>query len=111
MRRAHRVVEWLLLLAILGMPPDVWAQDPIHKASRGLLNVLTGWIEVPKQLHRASRDPSPLRGLGRGLFKGAGLTLVRGGVGLYELVTFPVPHPKGFASPYESMELPDYAWE
>lgn len=112
MRRRRRIASWAAgLLAAAMVSQAAWAQDPIHKARRGLVNVLTGWLEVPKQLQRARRDPSPLRGLGRGLFKGAGLTLLRGGVGLYELLTFPLPHPKDFASPYESMELPDYAWE
>ena len=88
-----------------------WAQDPIHKMGRGLVNVLTGWIELPKQVHLGSQEDNPVVGLGRGLLKGAGLMLLRGGVGLYEAVTFPLPYPKDFASPYEPMELPDYAWE
>ena len=111
MTRTGWVNSMLVALVILLMAPTARAQDPIHKASRGLLNLLTGWIEVPKQLHLASSDPSPLHGFGRGLFKGAGLALIRGGVGLYELVTFPLPHPDHFASPYTAMELPDYAWQ
>ncbi len=111
MTRTGWVNSMLVALVILLMAPTARAQDPIHKASRGLLNLLTGWIEVPKQLHLASSDPSPLHGFGRGLFKGAGLALMRGGVGLYELVTFPLPHPDHFASPYTAMELPDYAWQ
>ena len=90
---------------------SAWAQDPIHKMGRGLVNVLTGWIELPKQVHLGSQEDNPVIGLGRGLLKGAGLTLLRGGVGIYEAVTFPLPYPKDFASPYEPMELPDYAWE
>ena len=88
-----------------------WAQDPIHKAGRGVVNVLTGWIELPKQIHLGAQEENPLTGLAWGLVKGAGLTVLRAGVGLYEAVTFPLPYPKGFASPYEQMELTDYAWE
>ena len=95
----------------LSAMPQAWAQDPIHKMGRGLVNVLTGWIEVPKQVHMGSRDENPVTGFGTGLVKGAGLTVLRGGVGVYEALTFPLPYPKDFASPYESMELPDYAWE
>lgn len=91
--------------------PQALAQDPIHKMGRGVVNVLTGWLELPKQLHLGSQEDNPAAGLGMGLMKGAGLTLLRGGMGLFEAVTFPVPYPKGFASPYEQMELPDYAWE
>ena len=89
----------------------VWAQDPIHKMGRGVVNVLTGWLEVPKQIHLGSQEENPVMGIGRGVLKGAGLTLLRGGVGIYEALTFPLPYPKNFASPYEQMELSDYAWE
>jgi len=95
----------------LGAPSAAWAQDPIHKMGRGVVNILTGWLEVPKQLHLGSREENPVAGLGWGLLKGAGLMVLRGGLGLYEAATFPLPYPKAFASPYERMELPDYAWE
>lgn len=91
--------------------PSAWAQDPIHKMGRGVVNVLTGWLELPKQVHLGSQEDNPVTGFGWGLLKGAGLTVLRGGVGIYEAVTFPLPYPKDFASPYEQMEMPDYAWE
>jgi len=78
---------------------------------RGVVNVLTSWIELPKQIHMGSQETNPISGLGLGLLKGAGLTVLRGGVGVYEVLTFPIPYPREFASPYEQMELPDYAWE
>ena len=95
----------------LWVSPMVWAQDPIHKMGRGVVNILTGWIELPKQIHLGSQEDNPITGLGRGLLKGAGLTVLRGGVGIYETLTFAFPYPKDFASPYEHMELTDYAWE
>ena len=102
-----------LAVATLGYPlhTPVWAQDPIHKAGRGLTNVLTGWIELPKQIHMGSQESNPVSGLARGFIKGAGLTLLRLGMGVYEAVTFPISYPKDFASPYDMMELTDYAWE
>ena len=105
----------VFLLALLGAlvcgHSDAWAQDPIHKAGRGVVNVLTGWIELPKQIHLGSQDPNPVSGLGWGLLKGVGLTVLRAGMGIYEALTFPIPYPKAFTSPYEQMELTDYAWE
>ena len=109
-----RRVGAVLLVAIGALAcgqPSAWAQDPIHKAGRGLVNVLTGWIEVPKQIHLGSQEENPVTGLGWGLIKGVGLTVLRGGVGIYEALTFPIPYPKDYASPYEQMELTDYAWE
>ena len=108
----RRAVWGVLVVGVIACAQTpVWAQDPIHKAGRGLVNVLTGWIEIPKQLHLGSQEPNPITGLGMGLVKGVGLTVLRGGVGLYETLTFPLPYPKDYASPYEQMELTDYAWE
>ena len=102
-----------LLVSVSGLwaSPLAWAQDPIHKIGRGLVNVLTGWIELPKQIHLGSQEDHPVTGVGWGLVRGAGLTVLRGGVGIFEAVTFPIPYPKDFASPYERMAMPDYAWE
>ena len=110
MRPRALVMLWLVP-AVVAAAPAVWAQDPIHKMGRGLTNVLTGWIELPKQLHAGSQEQNPVTGVGRGLFRGASLGLLRSGVGIFEAVTFPIPYPKGFASPYESLEMEDYAWE
>jgi len=104
-------VVLVVAVGICGAGARAWAQDPIHKAGRGLVNVLTGWIEIPKQVHLGSQEENPVTGLTFGLVKGVGLTVLRMGVGLYEAVTFPLPYPKDFASPYEGMELTDYAWE
>jgi len=88
-----------------------FAQDPIHKVGRGVGNVLTCWIEVPKNLHLGTQEENPLLGVGWGLVKGSGLAATRLVVGAYEALTFPIPIPKDYASPYEGMELPDFAWE
>lgn len=112
--RCLKQAPWIAILtvaAFCGMPSAVWAQDPIHKMGRGVVNLLTGWLELPKQIHLGSHEENPIVGVGRGVLKGAGLTLLRSGIGVYEAVTFPIPYPKDFASPYEQMEVPDYAWE
>ena len=104
-------LSFFVIGAILVVPAPAWAQDPIHKVGRGLVNVLTGWIELPKQVALGKQEENPLVGMSMGLVKGAGLTILRGGVGIFEVLTFPLPYPKDFASPYEQMEMPDYAWE
>jgi putative exosortase-associated protein (TIGR04073 family) len=95
---------------LMGAPP-LWAQDPIHKMGRGVANLLTGWIELPKHLLQGSRMDNPLIGLGQGLLVGTGYTLLRGGLGLYETLTFCLPYPSQYASPYAQRQLTDYAWE
>lgn len=103
------VIAVALLSSIWASP--AWAQDPIHKAGRGVVNVLTSVLEIPRNLHLGAQEENPLLGLGVGLVKGVVLAVVRIGVGVYEVVTFPIPYPSGYASPYEGLELPDYPWE
>ena len=105
------VLTGLVMASSLSAAGTAWAQDPIHKMGRGVVNVLTGWIEIPKYVHRGGQARNPITGMGHGLLTGASLTLLRAGLGLFEAVTFPIPYPKHFASPYEPMELSDYAWE
>ena len=88
-----------------------WAQDPIQKMGRGVVNVLTGWIEIPKQVHQGAQQENEVAGALRGLLNGGSTALLRMGMGLYEAVTFPIPYPKDFASPYEQLQLNDFAWE
>jgi putative exosortase-associated protein (TIGR04073 family) len=87
------------------------AQDPVHKLGRGLTNVFTSWIEIPKQLYLGSRRDNAVTGTTAGLFKGLANTVLRAGVGIYDVVTFPIPYPRGETSAYGQLGLPDYAWE
>lgn len=107
-----RIMGWMVAAALLvaGAGP-VWAQDPIHKAGRGMANVLTCWIELPKNIQLGTQEDNPFLGVGWGVIKGVGLGATRLVVGAYEAVTFPLPIPKDYASPYEGLELSDYAWE
>ena len=110
MRRQLTRMLLATVLAASSVSP-VWAQDPIHKAGRGVVNVLTGWIEVPKQLHLGYQEPNPVSGLFWGLVKGVGMTVLRSGIGFYEVITFPIAYPKDYASPYDKLEVADYAWD
>ncbi len=105
---------WLLMLGGLllsAAPHAAFAQDPIHKLGRGLGNVFTCWIEIPKNFHQGMQEENPLSGAAWGIVKGVGLGFTRLAVGAYETISFPLPYPKDFASPYAGMELPDYPWD
>jgi len=108
----HATVGGVAFAIIMGLNHSTaFAQDPIHKIGRGVGNMLTCWIEVPKNLHLGTQEENPLLGVGWGLVKGSGLAATRLVVGAYETLTFPIPIPKDYASPYEGMELADFAWE
>ena len=110
MKRIGMAVAATAVAFVVGSAPAA-AQDPIHKAGRGITNVLTSWIEIPKNIQLGVQEDNPVTGALWGAVKGFGLGGTRLLVGLYETVTFPIPYPKDYASPYEAMELSDYPWQ
>lgn len=72
------------------------AQSPLHKLSRGSVNLLTGWIEIPKNIYEVSIEENLTVGLTVGTVKGIGMAIVRTSAGVYEIVTFPFPIPSGY---------------
>ena len=86
----------LVVIAVLGMTTQCYAQDPAKKLGRGLANILTGWVELPKNIYDTSVEENVLSGLTMGLAKGVGMTIVRTGAGVYEAVTFPFPIPEDY---------------
>ena len=92
-----------------------YARSSIDKAQRGLTNVLTGWLELPFQVHKGYKNGARdgelkllggLFGVVRGITHGLGRTAT----GAYQLVTFILPNPKS----NEGVGLPldgHYAWD
>ena len=83
-----------------------FAQDAFSKLGRGVANTLTGWVELPKNVYNTSVENNAFAGMTLGLAKGAGMTLVRTGAGIFELVTFPFPLPED----YEPILEPEYVF-
>ncbi|MBL7071783.1 MAG: exosortase system-associated protein, TIGR04073 family [Candidatus Omnitrophica bacterium] len=86
----------LVMVMVLAVASASYAQDPAKKLGRGLANILTGWVELPKNIYDVSVEDNPLAGLTIGLAKGVGMTIVRTGAGIYEVVTFPFPIPEDY---------------
>lgn len=79
----------------------------VGKLSRGLANVIYGWIEVPEQWARVNEDFGSSHAT-YGLLWGAHKTAIRFGWGLYEIVTAPFPTYKGgFKAPFKNKERMD----
>lgn len=117
-RQAHQVVRssTLLLLMAYGLgltAGTAWADEPIQsggamtKLGRGFVNIVTGWVEIPKRMHETSQEQGAAAGWTWGLLRGLGHGFVRTAAGLYELVTFPVPAPAGYAPVIE----PEYVFD
>ena len=76
-------------------PMDI--EKGLQKGARGVVNTVTGWVEVPKRIHETSVTDGALAGFTWGLLRGLGYGFIRTAAGVYELVTFPFPAPPGYA--------------
>ena len=90
------LVVFVAVVAILSIATSSFAQDPAKKLGRGIANILTGWVEIPKNIYNTSIEANPLVGLTVGTAKGIGMSIVRTGAGVYELITFPFPLPEDY---------------
>ena len=91
------IIICVAVLMILNMATASYAQDMGKKLYRGVANIVTGWVELPKNIYDTSVEDNPLSGITIGLAKGVGMTIVRTGAGVYETVTFPFPIPEGYS--------------
>ena len=95
-----------LMLVVIMTSTACFAQDPFTKLGRGVANTLTGWVELPKNIYNVSVQDNAFSGMTLGLAKGAGMSLVRTGAGIYEIATFPFPLPED----YKPILEPEYVF-
>ena len=86
-------------------PQDI-VEGMATKGVRGTANIVTGWVEIPKQIYVTGVDTGWLRGAIIGPLKGIGMTVVRTASGVGELLTFFVAYP-GFYDPWIE---PRFVW-
>ena len=76
------------------------------KLTRGFVNIITGWVEVPKRIQETSQTSGAAAGFTWGLLRGIGNGFIRTAAGFYEFFTFPFPAPPG----YEPVIQPEYVF-
>lgn len=69
----------------------------VSKLGRGVVNVFTGWVEIPKRMYETSQLQGAAAGFTWGLLRGLGYGFIRTAAGLYETLTFPFPAPPDYA--------------
>ena len=74
-----------------------------RKLGRGFSNLLFGIVEVPNQISKVSADKGGGAAATYGVGKGIWRWFAREGVGLYEIVTFPIPVKR-----YQPVILPEF---
>jgi putative exosortase-associated protein (TIGR04073 family) len=91
-----------LFVLALSFSAPAWALEteafpPLVKLGRGLANVVTCPLEVPKNMGDANQANGIFASMTWGLLQGVADTLIRGVVGVYEVATFPIPFPQEYA--------------
>lgn len=81
-------------------------QDPIRKLGRGIANLTLGVTEVFTSLDGVNTEEGNAASHSYGIVRGIQRTLVRFGVGVYEVVTFPFPTTKGSYDPVLKQPMP-----
>ena len=72
------------------------AGQMLHKLGRGVVNLFTGFVEIPKNMAREWKRTDPITGITVGFFKGLGWGWTRTVAGGYEILTFPFPAPPDY---------------
>jgi putative exosortase-associated protein (TIGR04073 family) len=84
--------------------------NALRKLGRGVSNILFGVVEVPNQITKTTADHGGAAGATYGVGKGLVRWIGRELVGVYEIVTFPIPFPRGY-KPVMKPEFPNEDYE
>lgn len=95
-----------LIAAPMARAESMEAGGAFSKLTRGVVNIFTGWVEIPKRIHETSQTSGAAAGFTWGLLRGFGYGFIRTAAGFYETFTFPFPAPPGYASVIE----PEYVF-
>jgi putative exosortase-associated protein (TIGR04073 family) len=65
-------------------------RQPARQLGRGACNIVTGLIEIPRNMHEINQERGGFAAISYGLARGVWRTAARIGVGVMEVVTFPM---------------------
>lgn len=106
-----RTVVMLMVTMMVLSVANVYAEEKIQdknaltKLGRGLANLVTGAVEIPKQMYLVSKEREPISGITYGTAKGICYGLLRTGAGVYDTLAFAIP-------PYDKPILePEFVFE
>ncbi len=75
----------------LSQPRQSFYSAPLERLNSGFMNIVTGPLELVYQPKEEIKRTDPLRGLIPGVVRGITWFAVREVVGVFEVVTFPIP--------------------
>jgi len=91
-----KIIVFICIITVLAVSSVCYADTPIKKLGRGIANMGTCILEVPKCISDANTESGPIAAMTFGLLEGVYSSCVRLLVGMYETVTFLVPVPEDY---------------
>ena len=85
-----KIVVVFLIIAFISSScaGSAYAQTPIRKLGRGIANMFTGFLELPQGIVDVAEEEGAAAAVTYGVTKGVAMSVLRTGVGMYEIVTF-----------------------
>ncbi|MDD5585275.1 MAG: exosortase system-associated protein, TIGR04073 family [Candidatus Omnitrophica bacterium] len=108
MLRKSVVLMLMILMTFTCIGVYAADQNAATKLGRGLVNGLTGIVEVPKQIYLVSKEREPITGITFGLAKGLCYGVLRTATGVYDTLSFPIPP---YNKPVMEPEFVFESWE
>lgn len=87
-----KLIVLIIIFSMLAVNAS-FADGPIKKLGRGLANIITCPLEIPKRISDANAESGPIAASTFGVLNGLFQTCIRAFVGVYETVTFFIPIP------------------
>ena len=94
----------IFLAFFLFYAQSAFADNMATKLGRGVSNIASCWVEIPKQIVDTTQQQGPVSGTITGPIKGVVCTVGRCLAGVYDTATFLLPMPAG----YKSLIQPEY---
>jgi putative exosortase-associated protein (TIGR04073 family) len=91
MRPSAKCVAVLAAALALAFPPAAHAANPATKLTRGIVNLTTGWLEIPNQMAQREDDGTTMMWTVHGFLNGLSTGVARTFYGAYDILTFPFP--------------------
>ena len=107
-----RILVSFFIFVFVFVPNSFAANATIHKLERGLINFVTGPLEIPKEIRAhwikgSEKTYHIIAWIFCGFIKGAVMAGARMTSGAYDIVSFPINAPKD----YEPLLKPEYVFD
>ena len=91
-----KVIIFVIIIFVLFASNATFADTILKKLGRGAANILTSPVEIVYRVGEVNNESGPVAAFTWGVINGVYRMCMRAVVGVYEVVTFPIPLPKDY---------------